>query len=1020
MGWFSTLTLFTPLIKKVDPWLRERGFNKLSVADRLGVHRLLFGVGPAGIFGKNDNGSGATPAADTSTTRDITVKGTTESVKLIYGEIETPGFLAFMGTSSDTTKLYFVIVVAHHQCQAITQFRIDGTRIYLNQWASGTTNLVSHPQFIGEDGNSKLKITVHLGTNSQAVDADLFADCPQWDSTHVGKGVCYYVVQCTFDKKAWASGAPQNFFALVKGRRLYDPRLDSTNGGSGSHRYTDATTWAWSNNPALVLRDYMTGGSICYDVATPNTLLTLGDVNSRIDDAYVIAAANHCEESCTIPIPVLAGRLNWTNGSTAITGTDTNFTQVLANGNKLLGPDNNFYTISSITSDTALTLTANYTGTTTANAVTQWNTSSVTTTTQNRFTCDTLITDGQSHRPNIQIICSSMLGPIPPYVGGKFRILAGVYDSPTVTLNADDVLGDMVVTTHPNAEDLYNLVQGTFFDEDKTWQESPFPAITQASYQSDDNGLAIKTISLPATRTNFRCQRMANVILNQGRNQTSVSFTRLSQKAMLIAEWETFYMNLSELGWVNQVLRCTKFSKLADGFIAIEAQVEGSSAYSDLASTDYQLPRNINSLAQTLLKPLTPTGLTVISQPGGIAFIVSGTFYSGTTLELWEHTSSSPFSSAVKIAEGEQTVFSIGKMDTTTRYYWVRSKLNGQVSSTFPASTGSAGTAGISSFVPVGLAQIAGQTAMKVGGSSAKDSGFYSLNGYDVCHITWKANTPPTSGGGVNSDTIIGLTTSPATAAVYGSINYALEFFDIATSKLVTVLESGIPVGSSVPWTTKSVFAVTYDHSDIRYYLDSVLLHTTHAPGLTLYAGGSFQEPNEGVNSLRFGSSTNLALIDNTQLNDGSVTPGPNSSSPADGSISYTSGTQPRAESAGINGFVSVTPDIATGSSKVDVAWTAQARVDVTTSGTVVGEAFIFVTVQVNGSTVFTRKASIEPTAGTGTYLTFSGATNVTVPAGQTVAAFLTCGRTFSGSGLSPAQVQDWREAHLAAQVALR
>jgi hypothetical protein len=39
--------------------------------------------------------------------------------------------------------------------------------------------------------------------------------------------------------------------ADVHGLLLYDPRLDSTNGGSGSHRYNDPTTWTYSRNPIL-------------------------------------------------------------------------------------------------------------------------------------------------------------------------------------------------------------------------------------------------------------------------------------------------------------------------------------------------------------------------------------------------------------------------------------------------------------------------------------------------------------------------------------------------------------------------------------------------------------------------------------------------------------------------------------------------------------------------------------------------------------------------------------------------
>ena len=42
----------------------------------------------------------------------------------------------------------------------------------------------------------------------------------------------------------------------VKGMLVYDPRLDSTNGGSGSHRLATPSTWEWSDNPALCFADF--------------------------------------------------------------------------------------------------------------------------------------------------------------------------------------------------------------------------------------------------------------------------------------------------------------------------------------------------------------------------------------------------------------------------------------------------------------------------------------------------------------------------------------------------------------------------------------------------------------------------------------------------------------------------------------------------------------------------------------------------------------------------------------------
>jgi hypothetical protein len=52
-------------------------------------------------------------------------------------------------------------------------------------------------------------------------------------------------------------GLPQDMKAVMKGRKVYDPRLDDTNGGAGEQRKDDPDTWAWSDNSALCVADYL-------------------------------------------------------------------------------------------------------------------------------------------------------------------------------------------------------------------------------------------------------------------------------------------------------------------------------------------------------------------------------------------------------------------------------------------------------------------------------------------------------------------------------------------------------------------------------------------------------------------------------------------------------------------------------------------------------------------------------------------------------------------------------------------
>ena len=55
----------------------------------------------------------------------------------------------------------------------------------------------------------------------------------------------------------WANGLPRKVVPIVRGLRVYDATLDSSAGGSGSHRLADPATWAWEDSAEAAWRDYM-------------------------------------------------------------------------------------------------------------------------------------------------------------------------------------------------------------------------------------------------------------------------------------------------------------------------------------------------------------------------------------------------------------------------------------------------------------------------------------------------------------------------------------------------------------------------------------------------------------------------------------------------------------------------------------------------------------------------------------------------------------------------------------------
>lgn len=113
----------------------------------------------------------------------------------------------------------------------------------------------------------RVRVVKHLGTPTDTADAGLVALGVGWDATAVLRGFCYTVVRLDLNQTEFQSGIPP-IEVLVRGKKLYDPRDLST---------------LWSQNPALAIRDYLTGEMCGVDAAD-------------IPAADIITAANVCDE----------------------------------------------------------------------------------------------------------------------------------------------------------------------------------------------------------------------------------------------------------------------------------------------------------------------------------------------------------------------------------------------------------------------------------------------------------------------------------------------------------------------------------------------------------------------------------------------------------------------------------------------------------------------------------------------------------------------------------------------------
>ena len=197
----------------------------------------------------------------------INKESNVEPIPVIYGVRRVGGVRVFVSTrdasGGDPNEfLYICLVLCEGEVQSITNIHIDDKPITDSRY-SGLYD-----------------INVHTGADNQNYDPLLTEANAGWTSAHKLSGVAYLAIKLKWDTDVF-SGVP-DITALVTGRKVYDPRSPSA-------------AAAFSNNPALCIRDYLT-----------NNRYGKGLASSKIDDVAFSAAATDCDQSV----------LYYTNGTT--------------------------------------------------------------------------------------------------------------------------------------------------------------------------------------------------------------------------------------------------------------------------------------------------------------------------------------------------------------------------------------------------------------------------------------------------------------------------------------------------------------------------------------------------------------------------------------------------------------------------------------------------------------------------------------------------------------------------------
>jgi hypothetical protein len=260
--------------------------NRALLAFALNAAVSLIAPKPkAGIRGDNQK-----PVTDPNTPR-----------QGIIGEFATAGSLTTWqtwGTNNEYIILLFAL--ADHKCHSLTGMWWNGAACTINGDGSIEESL--------RNGKYHLWVTFYDGSWTQSADSELVTQSAgRWTNNDRGRGVCYVKVKARFNSKVHDQGLNGLFSLLfkVKGAFLYDRRLDTTAGGSGSQRENDQTTWTWSDNAAVAVENVLRGLRVEDTTMTAGSRTTdvwfgCGLTSGDLPYAENVAAMNSCDEAVTL------------------------------------------------------------------------------------------------------------------------------------------------------------------------------------------------------------------------------------------------------------------------------------------------------------------------------------------------------------------------------------------------------------------------------------------------------------------------------------------------------------------------------------------------------------------------------------------------------------------------------------------------------------------------------------------------------------------------------------------------
>ena len=455
----------------------------------------------------------------------------------------------------------------------------------------------------------------HLGTAGQTTDAYLASVAPtRYTANHRLRGLAYVTVTLDLEVQRFQAGPPNITFE-VSGRKLLDTRTSTT---------------AWSANPALVIRDFLTA-DWGYAAAAADVASAFTNAAANACDARQLAAVHaHAE---TVTAVAATDLLTFATDRWFTTGDGVRFTTT-GTLPAPLAAGTTYYAIRQPGSKVAFKLATSRANARAGTAINITSAGSGTHTgtwyDYDAFTCHGAFTTDAAPEATLEDLAECMAGTA--VYGGEWQINAGAWTASVMSLGDDDLSGQIeIVQADTPMGDLFNGVHGQLVAAGAS-SPSDFNPYQNATFVADDGRELWTDISLPFTDSLPRARNLARIFVERNRSGLVIRFPA-KLKAWTLQVGDRVAVTSAEYGFAGKLFRVTDWQFDIASPVVLTLQEDDASIY-DLA--DAAVPDPTPNTA--LPSPWVVGALTSVSaySNSATALVSAGSLITPRVLVTWD------------------------------------------------------------------------------------------------------------------------------------------------------------------------------------------------------------------------------------------------------------------------------------------------------------------------------------------------------------------------------------------------